>query len=450
MKLLMKRFLKFFKWTGITLGVLVALFIGIYAFDETLDPGAAAIINAQPKIKAEDNAYFFLVGLRAPADRDPGEFGRECVARLMKVSKNFEETKALHASGSVGCSREAKLDISKISCGSSQASCFSNYLKHSSAFKQLADENKNLLQRYDRLLSMTQFEELPFSIENASAHFFDLSIRELYSAVSVIKLLEGNNAEFVRRMVAAASYDRMVLRGDIDLIGKMIALDKVHSAARLVSDALRNYPTLATEYAAALSSISLPFTMDERSLESARRADLRVHVEIMRWAEAMTAAKEESFIIEGLYYPLIHKRIATINLQYRAVEDWRKLAQIPTERYLVEGQVALEQLTSPDYIRMIYNPMGNYLAGLGGANYAKFVPRTIDADGLLRLVSLQIQIAAQNIPESEIPAFLKNADPQLRDPYTGQPMQWDKTRGLYFRGHSDRITDKVGFVTLKL
>ena len=57
----MKRFLKFLKWAGITLGTLIVLFIGINAFDETLDPGAASILNAQPTVKAEENAYFYLI-----------------------------------------------------------------------------------------------------------------------------------------------------------------------------------------------------------------------------------------------------------------------------------------------------------------------------------------------------------------------------------------------------
>ena len=73
--------------------------MSINVFDEKLEPGAAEIINAKPKIKPEENAYFYLVGLRAPLDREPGEFGRECITRLVKTSKSLEETSALYASG---------------------------------------------------------------------------------------------------------------------------------------------------------------------------------------------------------------------------------------------------------------------------------------------------------------------------------------------------------------
>ena len=164
----MKRFLKFLKWTGISLGVLLALFIGINAFDETLDPGAAAIINAQSKIKPEENAYLSLVGLRAPPDRAPGEFGLECITRLVAASKSHKETMALFASGKTGCTDEkpwlAGKDISAISCESKQKSCLSHYQEQSAAIKQVALNNKLLLQRYERLLTFkgTSINAPPF------------------------------------------------------------------------------------------------------------------------------------------------------------------------------------------------------------------------------------------------------------------------------------------------
>ena len=88
--------------------------------------------------------------------------------------------------------------------------------------------------------------------------------------------------------------------------------------------------------------------------------------------------------------------------------------------------------------------------GIATPAYFDYPRRIIDADGLLRLISLQIQITTQKITEPDIPAFLKGADPKFSDPYTGLPMQWDKSRGLHFRGYSKRITDKDGFVSIKL
>ena len=144
----MKIVLKFLKWTGITLGLIVVLFVSINAFDEVLDPGAAAILNAQSTVKPEDNAYFFLVGLGAPLDRDPGEFGLECITRLANVAKNYKETMALITRGNTGCtSHEVALtwqEISDIHCRSQQEGCLIRNQKQSATIMLLADKNNRV------------------------------------------------------------------------------------------------------------------------------------------------------------------------------------------------------------------------------------------------------------------------------------------------------------------
>ena len=84
----MKRFLKFIQWASAVAGVILASFLVVNAFDEDLEPGALAIIHAQPKIKPEKNAYFYLIGLSAPQGREPSEFGQQCMARLSEISKS--------------------------------------------------------------------------------------------------------------------------------------------------------------------------------------------------------------------------------------------------------------------------------------------------------------------------------------------------------------------------
>ena len=453
MRRFLQRLLKFLKWTGITLGILLVVFVAINAFDETLDPGAAAIINAQSKIKPEENAYFFLVGLRAPADRAPGEFGLECITRLVVASKSHKETMALFASGKTGCTDEkpwlAGQDISAISCERQKESCFSHYQKQNIAIKQVAESNKLLLQRYEQLLAMEQYDGASYVRVLSIGLTSHYAISELFSAVTVIKLQEGDAQAFIQRTASAAKFHRMVLRGNGDLVSKLIALHNIQRAANLASAAVRENPMLAHIYQPVLLTISQPLTDAERSLESVMVAEFR------QLASTLSLDKyaDEASFFDKLLIQFSYKYNATLNRLYRDSLGWRDLSQLSAEQYLAAEKTALAKFEEPwhdGYMHIIYNPLGKTLLGISSPKYATFPRRTIDIDGRLRLVSLQIQIAAQKIPESEISPFLKNAAPQFRDPYTGQPMQWDKTRGLYFRGHSDRITDKEGFVSIKL
>ena len=449
----MKRVLNFLKWMGISLGVLLALFIGINAFDETLDPGAAAIINAQTKIKPEENAYLFLVGLRAPPDRAPGEFGQECITRLVNISKSHKETVALFSSGKTGCTDEkpwlAWQDVSAISCERQKESCFSHYQKKNIAIKQVAESNKLLLQRYEQLLAMEQYDGASYLNMLTNSLTIHDAISELFSAVSTIKLQERDAEAFIQRTASAAKFHRMVLRGNGDFVSKLIALHNIQRAASLASAAIRENPMLAHIYQPVLLTISQPLTDAERSLESVMVAELR------QLASTLSLDKyaDEASFFDKLLAPFSYKYNATLNRFYRDLPGWRDFSQLPTEQYLTAEKASLARLEEPwhdGFVHVVYNPAGKILLGLSSPTYAKYPRRIIDVEGWLRLVSLQIQIAAHKVPESDIPVFLKNADPQFRDPYTGQPMHWDKVRGLYFRGYSDRITDKDGFVSVKL
>ena len=443
----MKRFLKFLKWAGITLGTLIVLFIGINAFDETLDPGAASILNAQPKVKAEENAYFYLAGMYTAAANNPSEVGRKCVAAELKIAKtgtllsDFDSVAECRGHDSL-----KSLEDVSLACDWRQQSCLKQFFAQRAAIAHLAAQNKVVLERYGKLLEFKQFED------NHDLHplavFMKFPPAKLYQAISVSRLQAGDASGFLNRTVAEAEFYRMVLRGESSLLYKMIGMAWLERSARLVSDAVQADPMLAQQNQAVLLQITRPYSVPERDLGKAMEGEFRFVTAMLRTVSTYNI----SFLERWFYWPLV-KQNASSNYFYSNISVWRDLTQLPTEEYLAAEQFALGKLFNPwgdGYLHWVYNPIGKILVGLATPAHANYPRRIIDADGLLRLVSLQIQIAAQKIPESEISPFLKNAAPQFRDPYTGQPMQWDKTRGLYFRGHSDRITDKDGFVALKL
>ena len=446
----MKRLLKFIQWASAVAGVILASFLVVNAFDEDLEPGALAIIHAQPKIKPEKNAYFYLIGLSAPQGREPSEFGQQCMARLSEVPNGPKATLQWLTGNDRDCAKyedTLRRKGSTIAC-EQQEFCLAHYQKHSAAIKHLAEIHKTALQRYTHLLTMEGYEEIPYINHLTTTLSLDLT-NELYAAVSASKLLEGDTEAFIRRTAAEAKFYRMVLRGDSSFLSKLLALVGANRAARLASDAVSANPSLAKKYYEILLSISLPLTAAERSLESVVTGDIKQDASTLAYdADEMDTGLHDKFLSRFIF-----KYHATINFKYRDLQGWRELSQLPTEKYLAAEKAALAKLTGPwreNYVHMIYNPMGKLLAGLNSANYADYPRRMIDSDGRLRLVSLQIQIAAQKIPEVEIPAFLQNADPRFRDPYTGLPMQWDKTRGLHFRGYAKGALAQDGVVSLKL
>ncbi len=443
----LQRFLKFLKWTGIVLGILLVLFIGINAFDETLDPDAAAILNASPKVKPEDNAYFYLAGIYTAESNNPSEVGRKCVLDQLKVAqtgKVVNDTEDIPACREQNALRAA--EDSFFACEWRKKLCLQEYYSQRASIEKIAAQNKIVLARYEQLLAFQQFDDTSYLHPFAVTFKFPPS--NLYQAKSITRLQAGDTAEFVRRTAEEAAFFRMVLSGESSLLYKMLGIAWLERSARMVSEAIQTTPDFSRKHQAALLEITRPLSLSEQSLGNVMEGELRHSSAMLRSVFVDTASIWERWI-----YGLAFKQNATANSQYRNVVVWRDLTQLPSEQYLAAEKYALEKIYHPwgnGYLRWIYNPLGKAIIGIGAPAYSNYPRRIIDADGLLRLVSLQIQIAAQKIPESDIPAFLKNADPKFRDPYTGQPMQWDKTRGLYFRGYSDRIADKDGFVSVKL
>lgn len=443
--------LKFFKWVGISLVVLLALFIGINAFDETLDPGAAAIWNAKSKIKPEDNAYFYWSGMRTAISNNPGEVGRQCVSAQLKAAAAAVEA-AAEFSGldNIPECREQNvlkvLEDKNITCEWRKRPCLNQYFEQRAAIDRLVAENQVLMERYGHLLEFKQFDDTHY-LHPTVVSPTTFPVR-LYQAVSASRLQDGDSSSFIRRTQNETRFYRLILTSDSSLLSKMIGAAGLERTSRLVSDAVKADPQLAQQQSTALLGIVSPLTLKERSLGTAMEGEARFSA----YALSPDSMKKRSFW-GAMLYGLTVKKNASANFIYRNLSVWRELSELPTEKYSEAEKSALGQLTTPwrdGYLRMVYNPVGKVLASIGSESYANYPRRMIDMDGLLRLTSLQIQIAAQQIPESEITTFLQSAAPQFRDPYTGQPLQWEKSRGIYFKGYGKVIPDQDGIISVKL
>lgn len=384
----MRFFLKFLKWTGISLGVLLALFVGINAFDEALDPGAIVVLNAPPKVKADDNACFYWAGMYTAASNNPSKVGKKCVLAQQKIAQSSTFVSDLASIPECREQNELKpINVKLIACEWREKPCLKQYFEQRATIDNLAAQNRILMERYGRLLDFKQFEDTrPFPLFSI---FFKAPPSTLYQAISASRLQEGDSVGFIRRTQAETSFYRTVLSSDTSLIAKMIGIAWIERSARLVSDAVSANPIFAQQNQAALLAITQPMNVAERSLGKTMEGEFRFSSTYMRSLPA-----DDFSLLERLTYPIAYKQNATENYFYHDMTVWRELSQLPTEQYLTAEKSALERLSNPwrdGYLRLVYNPVGKVLAGIGSAAYASYPRRIIDADGLMRLISLQFK-----------------------------------------------------------
>ena len=307
----MQIFLKFLKWAGITLGVLLALFIGINAFDEKLDPGAATILNAQPKVKAEDNAYFYWAGMYTAASNNPIEVGKKCVLAQIKIAEAGTLLGSPNSAPECHEQNELKpLNGKLIACDWRQKPCLEQYFAQHATIDILTTQNQVMLERYERLLEFKKFDDIhPFPQLNV---FLKISPATLFAAISATQLQDGDSSAFIRRTRAETNFYRMVLSGDTSLIPKMVGMAWLERSARLVSDAVLANPALAQQNQVALLEITQPMNAAERSLGKTIEGELRFSAAFMR-----SIPTDDFSFLERVTYPIVYKQNATENYYYR-------------------------------------------------------------------------------------------------------------------------------------
>jgi hypothetical protein len=63
------------------------------------------------------------------------------------------------------------------------------------------------------------------------------------------------------------------------------------------------------------------------------------------------------------------------------------------------------------------------------------------SDGKLRLATLVVRAAHDEVKDTDIPAFLAKTAPELYDPFSNKPMQWDAKNGrIYFLSGDDKCS----------
>lgn len=440
------------KWMGGVSLAFALVFLSINASDEVLNPELVAILEAKPTVAPGENGFFYLMGLDAPTGQDPITVGQAYSERLRQAEREFpfDEARKIAEEGK---GSNALRFVGKLpSCDWKSEACLKALGSAAETVKKMSTENAVLLERYADLLRYREFEDgfklsLLLFRPNVS-----IEVQRLHSALAAMALREGRYAEFSQRMKNQAEFSRVQMRGNNSLITKLLGMAYLGKNALLVSEGVRSTKELARHEATALLEAVAPMSQEELRFGPTLETETRIAHNIIY---GQLLEQRTPTFWQAIWDWLTFKRNASQNFYFSLTREWLAIDAVPTQDYLAAESRVLARIqakVSPIHsLELLYNPMGKILVSTSWAErWADYYRRNIDIDGLLRLVSLQVQIAAQGVKEADIPAFLAKSDPKYHDPYTGQHMQWSKERGLHFRGHSDRLPDQGGWVSIKL
>ncbi|MBI5612707.1 MAG: hypothetical protein HY942_06555 [Gammaproteobacteria bacterium] len=445
------KFKKTLKRSAMVVGSVVIgvplLLMAINAVDQDLKPEVIAFADlSNDEVPEKDNGYFAWVGLAAPIGENPHALGVKIIAQvneqLDSIPMEMIEMDTLFGSQQL----KFRGNMSGL-CGRDSAGCLDRYRSKIGDIRSALHDNQILLKRYRALYTYPHFRETVLPRIHAPIFFEPVILANLFRAQQALVALKGNPRTALRNLREDSVYWRRILEQSRSLINRMIAVASIHGNAQLVSEIVATVPldgqTLAIAADAVRPLVASGYNLSKVfRYEFAHGMHVFAHASIYSNQPCPSDLPWSYCLLQKLADSMFLKPNATINLHYETYRDATALNRLPLPDFIktIRARRADEQSQSdwPWSWHFAYNPAGKIYSSMSSSIYDSYTGRIHNLDGFLRLVSLQIAIKQAAIRNPDIPEFLGRALPELRNPYTGEPMQWDsQNRTLYFNGMSE-------------
>lgn len=430
-------------------------------------PSAASVQLSQPLTRAvadADNAWLYLYGLGAAENEDPIRLGRARVDALNRVAEKsliVVPDKAdwpLMRDALPLAQPDPAVDSSGELCPSFyQVNCLDWVRGHAAMLQRLGAANRVQLQRVAVLLALPQWEDLQTPSMSERSVEADVRALHLYSdllAQQVNQALDGNDAAGLARalqqIAAVSAFWHRLAQRPSSVLASVISNQQRARQLRLLADILDR---LDADQLAALKApvdtILQPTLPVDWSLVLRREFQIRRSMQQFVIPDLDDSARRcgtgELASCGHVLANLGFARQDTLNRTAENLQDFqRELEAAPGDFGRISAQaVAARESRRVDLNHplnligaVLYNPLGKLLVG-------EMVPghgheRTYEIEALRRSVALKRAAVAANLAPADMPAFLGSQSAELRNPFTGQPFDWDpRQREIHFRPVSD-------------
>ena len=438
--------------------LLISLFLVINWKDETLSGQAEALSQERPvQVADAQNGFYILKMIDAPADTDVFKAGLEKVN--VERALYLKNRRAYQAPAqNVTPPKVVKFSWDQKSCQRT-ANCVQDTLTHRSEVSEQMKNNQLLLQRYELMQKTGDFEErlLPTFTAEFPSYGLLLKAMEMQTAQAVFDIADGKLEAGLQTLESNNRYARSVLKNSYSLVSKMVMLTGLRKQVRAVSELATLYPVLNSQYPARLKQLVSPMSEAERSLSAAFSNEALFG---MRFNEDLRNSNQSAEVVDAAEVPWPVYSLLKYSYQSNATNNllaqyWGILINAAKQPLLdipaVEKQLAeLERQRLGTGIfsfhHYVYNPAGKMLVQIViPSYYSAYIEKSIDAEGYLRLVALQLDILEKKIPVADIPHYVTNTGKAYRNPYDDTAMTWDANKQqLQFVGHEKATSNPDG------
>jgi hypothetical protein len=430
--------------------LLVLLLLGV-AFlvnrhDEPLTARTEALLRLPADAsRPEDNIYVALQGLDAAPGRSVIEVGQ---ARIERYNANVDavlrdptpaKLAALQARDPDHLDFKGDVTFLQPLGGS----VWSAAARHQPQIEQLLADNSELYQRYLALIALRSYRETARPSDLAPFAMTPTQVRKLFLAAIALHLRSDFAHE---RELALADLEsdvqlwRAVLKGDGELLWKMLSIANLESDYLLLADLIADGQVMLPPGETADTLVPL-FDLREWDVGTAFPSEFRIICSFLRRSDLSVTAFSRERAAHGAvrgWLSTAENRLtghflklnATENLLARETERQMLTAADPAKFFAARALGGwLPDNQSVWTLPLSYNPVGKILVAVATPMYDSYPPRAWDGAALQRLVRAGYEIRRQRIAPEAIPAFLRLHPEVATHPASGRPFLWDAASG---------------------
>jgi len=412
--------------------ILAVVVVNLSWFDEPLLPELEALRTPQP-VTLDGNAFPFALGLLAAEDRDPRAAGVEII-RILQARRDRgepatigkEEKKAILGesltidglgtrSRPIAEPSAATKSLGQVCLPRYDLDCAHRLIAQAALLDPKEPPLAVLLLRYENLLQQVHYIETP--APDPTTPWPPLGpIAEVGRLRLAISLRTDPTTVFLEKASRELAFWRMTLR-EAQLLGtKMSALAAIRWANDFLSTLIRERQLDARDVER-LRGFVRPLTREESDIGAAFLSESRTSL----LGGMPYVAGDASWLVR-----LLLQKNATFNQEFReTIEPLRELSSLDAREYY--DQKAYEPLRHEFHVTpgMLYNLGGKLALSRSSWDEQLFPARVHDEDGRITLLLLQAQIEER--PELDVATIVRSST--LRNPYTGEPMEYDSRAG---------------------
>jgi len=410
--------------------------------DEPLTPEAARLLAPPPAPQSDAaNAYHVLLGLNAPDGEDALAAGRRIRAEFERRLRENPNAASDDPPRNETIVLEQEQWDEALACR--EPDCVDFYLGEQDRIRAFMAKRLLLRQRYRQFVQIPVLDEpLQRSVVGPSPRYLALlPASEMRRAEAVLALSGGDLQAGANILMEEIRAHRRLLAGSTHLMGKIMGVGLLSRDYQLLSEAIERWPQLAQQ--PALAEAWQPLRPEEYGMRKMIESEAAAQANTAYWL--LQSQDGRKLVKSWGYLPN-----ATVNLIARwAAEDVQNtegaVAVDVRQASIARRKEEREQMASWVSWRSIRNPSGRMLVSAlsGRPTWVHEVNGNLhNLDGYIRLIALQAALRRDDVPLAQVADYVERASPELRNPYSGQPMRWDAaTATLSFEGRKTENLD---------